>query len=126
MLLAVALAWATDPSVAWKALYEARFVQVAEGTPENAVRLMQALIEDAPKGESVPLAAHYWLGRAQLSAGDLPAALASLQLAVADSAVRREALALIDEAELRRHAVASIPARFAFESEDFPGVRSGA
>jgi hypothetical protein len=123
MLLVLQLALAADPSAAWKSLYEGRLVQIADGTPVTAVRLYDTILEDL--GVRAPSAVHYWRGRALLAAGQLPQATASLELAVGDPALRLEALALIEEAELRQRVITRLPARFTFDGDVFPGVRSG-
>ena len=124
MLLAVGLGWAVDPSSAWKALYEARFVQIADGAPENAGQLYASLLADGSEGESA--STYYWMGQARLSTGDLEGASEVLKLALADPRYREETLALLEEANLRLRSIAGVPARFDFEADTFPGVRSGA
>jgi len=123
MLFAVAMAFAGDASAGWKALYEARLVEIVDGTPDNAVRLYQALLEDGSSANPLQGTAYYWMGRARLAGGDVFGARAALELAVGDPSLRAAALALIEEADLRVGPVLSLPARFSFEGADFPGVR---
>lgn len=124
MLLGVALALAADPSAAWKALYEARFVQIAEGTPEIAVRLYEAILDGDAGSDTA--AVQFWLGRTLFSAGDLDGARAAFELAVEDSRYRDSARRLLDATALRVGAIGSVPIRYDFESPGFPGVRFGA
>lgn len=124
MLLAVAFSLAADPSAAWKALYEARFVQIAEGTPENAVRLYEALLDDDSSTDAAP--AQFWMGRALFSAGDMEGARRAFERALDDSRYRLEALTLLDATALRLGEIGAVPVRFDFESPEFPGVRFGA
>ena len=136
MLALCAWAAASDPAADWKALYEARFVAVADGTPDNAARLYEATLLDRGPADALFVATSYWLGRARLELGDLSRARGSLAAAaaepglaagapyVSDPEVRDAARELLEEVALRGAVIVSLPVRFDFEGGSFPGVRA--
>lgn len=124
MLAALAaLAWAADPATDWGLLYDARFVEIADGSPENAVKLYEALREDRLPSDPLFSVSSYWLGRARLQDGAIDDALHALDAAAADPEFRDVALALEEDAHLRRTPVTTLPARWTFEDDAFPVVR---
>lgn len=141
MLLVVWAAYAGDPVADWKSLYEARFLRLADGSPENAATLYRATLQDRTPQDPLYASTAYWLGRAQLELGDLLEARATLAAAAADPpasatsgaalygadvATRDAARALLEEIALRTGEVRSLPARWDFESGSFPAVRGWA
>jgi hypothetical protein len=124
MLAALAaVAWAADPATDWGLLYDARFVEIADGSPENAVKLYQSLREDRAPADPLFATTTFWLGRAQLEDDQIEAALRSLDAAAADPEYRDAALALEEDARLRLGPVTALPARWTFEDHGFPVVR---
>lgn len=141
MLLGVWAAFAGDPVADWKSLYEARFLRLADGTPSNASTLYRATLQDLAPADPLYAATAYWLGRAQLEAGELAEARATLAAAVADppgtvgtapalygadAATRDAARALLEEIGLQTGEISSLPVRWDFESGSFPAVRGWA
>jgi hypothetical protein len=121
--LASAAAGATDPARDWGTLYDARLVEVVDGTPEVAVELYAELVQDRPPTDVLYAEIMFWLGRAQLELDRSDAAVATLGAAVTDPVLRDGALALLEEAALRDHRIDAIPVAWNFEHGGFPGVR---
>lgn len=136
MLLWAASALA-DPTADWRALYEARFVEIADGTPNNAVLIYQATLLDGDPSAPLFSTTAFWLGRAQFAMGLTPEAQATLRAAAAepgprgdrsaifqlDSGIRASASALLEELALDAAQVGSLPAAWNFATGDFPAVR---
>ncbi len=126
-----------DPTADWRALYEARFVEIADGTPGNAVLIYQATLLDHDPAEPLFSTTAFWLGRAQLALGLIPEAQASLRAAAAepgprgdrraihqlDAGVRDSASALLEELALDAALVSSLPVSWDFAVPGFPAVR---
>ncbi len=123
MLAVIAASWAADPATDWGTLYDARFVEIAYGSPENAVKLYEALREDRTAADPLFATTSYWLGRAELETGDIDHALRDLEAAAADPTYRDASLALEEEAQLRLSPVGGLPAQWTFDTSEFPAVR---
>lgn len=135
MLLWAAAALA-DPTADWRALYEARFVEIADGTPGNAVLIYQATLLDRDPGAPLFSTTAFWLGRAQLAMVLIPEAQASLRAAAAepasrgdrraifqlDAGIRDSAAALLEEMALDAAQVSRLPAAWDFSAAALPAV----
>ena len=123
MLPWVAWAFAGDLARDWGTLYDARLVEVVDGTPGVAAELYRELLEDRPPTDPLYARTALWLGRALLDIDDLTAAEAALTIAASDPLLRDEAVTLIEETQLRRSAIQSLPQTWSFETGIFPAVR---
>lgn len=107
---------ADDSARPWEALYDARLVDAADGTPDVAAKFYEELLEDLGPNDPMRGPTCYWLGRARLESGDLDGAVESLKSAVDDSAMARAAETLLTQVELRQHALPSLPAAWNFSA----------
>lgn len=126
VLLWIALATAGDLARDWGTLYDARLVEIVDGTPEVAVELYRELLTDRPQTDPLYASTALWLGRALLNLGELAAAEAALGISATVPAHRDEAVRLIEETQLRNSAIVSLPQTWGFETGTFPAVRRAA
>jgi hypothetical protein len=123
VLLGALSAFAGDPARDWGTLYDARLVEVSDGTPDVAAELYAELLEDRPPSDPLFTSASFWLGRSRLALEQLDAAVEALSVAATDPQLRDAAVNLLEEAELRAHPLTALPVLWDFESAGFPAVR---
>ena len=123
MLVWAALALAGDLARDWGTLYDARLVEVIDGSPGVAAELYRELLEDRTPTDPLYAPTELWLGRALLDVDDLAGAEAVLNIAGSDPVARDEAVRLLEEAQLRRNSIRSLPQTWSFDTGMFPGVR---
>ncbi|GDX78667.1 hypothetical protein LBMAG42_04780 [Deltaproteobacteria bacterium] len=133
-LVVVVGAFAADPATDWATLYDARLAEVADGTPDNAVRLYRGLLEDVDAAQPLYAMTSFWLGRALLGAEQIDEGMRVLSSMTGESArgrlrdetdadLRLAALVLLEDGQLRLDAIGRLPARWSFETGGFPAVR---
>lgn len=109
-------AWADESARAWETLHDGRLIEVADGTPEVAVRYYQDLLADMGPDASLRGPVSYALGRARLALDDPDGAVQALRVAEEDPATREDARALLLQVELRRREVAALPVTWTFDA----------
>ncbi len=107
---------ADDSARPWEALYDARLVDAADGTPDVAAKFYEELLDDLGPRDAMRGVTCYWLGRARLESGDLEGAVEALRAAVDDPAMARAAETLLAQVELRQRALPALPAVWNFET----------
>ena len=135
MILAVILpAFAADPAQDWAVVFDARLAEVADGTPDNAVRLYRGILEDMDP--TLPLYAFtsFAMGRALLGSGEVDEGMVVIAAIndhsargrlrdEAGAALRMASLGLWEDGQLTRNTIPRLPVRWGFENDTFPAVR---
>lgn len=114
-MILVGFALADDGARAWEALYDARLVDAADGTPEVAAKFYAELLADLGPTDALRGPTNYWLGRALLEVGDLPGAVEALRAATVDETMVRAADTLRVQVELRERPVTALPVGWSFD-----------